>query len=59
MVDYKVPSCYEAFVLMCCVRFLARRSLCVMAKHLDSDLVCSKDIVPEVLWFLSDTTLQT
>ncbi|MEE6527760.1 hypothetical protein FKM82_029362 [Ascaphus truei] len=47
-----LDSWYEVFVLICCVWFSPNVALCIMTKHLHFGLVCPKDIVPEVLWFV-------
>ncbi|MEE6509716.1 hypothetical protein FKM82_027428 [Ascaphus truei] len=47
-----LDSWYEVFVLICCVWFLPSVALCIVAKHLHFGLICRKDIVPEVLWFV-------
>ncbi len=44
--------CYDMFVLMCSLRFSPNTALCFMAKHHHFGLICSKDIVLEVLWFV-------
>ncbi len=44
--------CYDMFVLMCSLRFSPNMALCLMAKHHHFGLICSKDIVLEVLWFV-------
>lgn len=43
---------YEVFVLMCSLGFFLNVLLCIMAKHAHSALICSKDIVLEVLYEL-------
>ncbi len=44
--------CYEMFELICSLRFSPNMALSLMVKHLHFGLICSKDIVLEVLWFV-------
>lgn len=47
-----LDSWHEIFLPSCRVRSSPNVVLCFMAGHLHFDLLCAKDIVPEVLWFL-------
>ncbi len=42
----------EVFVLTCSLGFSSNVALCIMTKHLHLGLICSKEIVLEVLWFV-------
>lgn len=47
-----IDSRYEVFVLICCVWLSPNIELWIIIKHFHFDLICLKDNVSDVLWFI-------